>query len=76
MKSPTSATRRWACEYYARLAQDPQNERLACDIRLRAERKAGQLLRDIERAERGRPEKTSNRATLSDLGISRDQSCR
>ena len=43
-----------ACEYYARLAKDPQNERLACDIRLRAERKAGQLLREMERAERGR----------------------
>ena len=28
------------------LAKDPQNERLACDIRLRAERRAGHLLRE------------------------------
>jgi hypothetical protein len=49
--------------------------RRAREIRLRAERKCGQMLADsIERADRGRPSKTSGEPTLSDLGISRDQS--
>jgi len=30
----------------------------------------------MDRAEKGRPEKTSERTTLSDLGITRDQSSR
>jgi hypothetical protein len=47
-----------------------------CEIRLCAERKAGELLRHMDRAEKGRPEKTSERTTLSDLGITRDQSSR
>jgi hypothetical protein len=40
----------------------------------RAERKAGELLAQVERAERGRPVKRSDVTTLSDLGITRDQS--
>jgi hypothetical protein len=48
---------------------------LACEIRLRAERKAGQLLQDMDKL-KGRPKKASTDTTLSDLGISRDQSSR
>jgi hypothetical protein len=75
-----------ACETYAKLAKDPQNERLACDIRLRAERRAGQLLREMEKAKGARlngrdpggafrqsPDTTAEK-TLADLGISKDQS--
>jgi hypothetical protein len=64
-----------ALEMYARLAQNTEAERQACEIRLRAERRMGQLLRDMEK-ERGRPAKASRRATLSDLGVSRNQSSR
>jgi hypothetical protein len=47
-----------------------------CEIRLRAERKAGELLRQMEKAKGGNPN-LSHRptgSTLSDLGITRDQS--
>lgn len=64
-----------AMEAYFRQAKNPEPERRACEIRLRAEKKAGQLLAVMERAERGRPsEQMSSRPTLSDLGVSRDQS--
>lgn len=64
-----------AIEMYTRQAQNTEAERQACEIRLRAERRCGELLSgEVERAERGRPAKTSNDTTLSDLGISRDQS--
>ena len=39
-----------ALEAYYRVAKNPQPERLACEIRIRAERKAGQLLARKERA--------------------------
>lgn len=61
-----------ALEHYARQAQNTDAERHACEIRLRAERKAGQLL--TKGLKNGRPEKVSPEATLSDLGITRDQS--
>ena len=64
-----------AIEMYARQAQNVEAERQACEIRLRAERKCGELLAgDIDRAGRGRPSKMSDDTTLSDLHISRDQS--
>ncbi len=60
-------------------------ERWACEIRLRAERKAGQLLAKMEKAKRG-PDKngsgqrsrraTSDAKTLSEMAISKDQSSR
>src|SRR3954464_5379765 len=62
-----------AIEMYARLAQNVETERRACEIRLRAERRAGQLLRDMEKL-KGRPGKASSATMLSDLGISYDQS--
>ena len=64
-----------AIEVYARQAKNTEAERQACEIRLRAERKWGQL-RDSEVAPQGRP-KTSDDArfrTLADLGVSPDQS--
>ena len=57
-------------------AKNTEAERRACEIRLRAERKAGQLLSKMERAKRGRPAKTSDATTLNDLNITRDQSSR
>jgi hypothetical protein len=62
-----------ALEYYARQSQNVEAERQCCEIRLRAERKAGQLLRQMEKL-KGRPHKASNVTMLSDLGITRDQS--
>jgi hypothetical protein len=64
-----------AIEMYARQAQNTEAERQACEIRLRAERKCGQMLGEqLDRSGRGRPEKVSDEATLSDMRISRDQS--
>ena len=64
---------------YARQAKDGQIIEWATDIRLRAERKAGQLLKDMaESGERpiNRPEKGSQPVTLYDLGVSKMQSSR
>lgn len=64
-----------AWEVYSRQARNTEAERRACMVRLRAERKAGELLKQIDRAGRGRPsDKTSAGPTLSELGVSRDQS--
>jgi hypothetical protein len=71
-----------AIEVYARQAKSTEAERQACEIRLRAERKVGQLLREREMA-RGAAEAGTNRGTtrsdhptasLSDLGITKQQS--
>lgn len=62
-----------ALEAYFRQAKNTEAERRACEIRLRAERKAGALLSEMEKL-KGRPEKASTATTLSDLGVSRDQS--
>jgi phage N-6-adenine-methyltransferase len=71
-----------ALEYYARQAGDTEAERRCCEIRLRAERKAGQLLTDMPKDKGGRPEKNlsfdptgfRDVKTLADLGVTRDQS--
>lgn len=42
--------RAMAIEAYARQAQNTDAERKACEIRLRAERRTGELLRDLPRA--------------------------
>lgn len=67
-----------AFEHYARQAKNPEPERRACEIRLRAERKAGQLLKETDRAEgnRGPVSTGTTPPTLTDMGISRDQSSR
>jgi hypothetical protein len=75
-----------ALEHYARQAQNTDAERRAAEIRLRAERKAGQLLAAMPKAKGGGEEgvgrggakngvaRDDSIKTLSDLGISRDQS--
>ena len=74
-----------ALEAYAKQARNTEAERRACEIRLRAERKAGELLSKMEKAPRG-PDKngsgqrsqrgTSDIPTLPELGISKQQSHR
>jgi len=54
-------------------AKNTEAERRACEIRLRAERKAGALLASMD-LRPGRKSKRSNDTTISDLGISKDQS--
>ena len=66
-----------ALEVYAAQANNRDAERKACEIRIRAERRTGELLKEMagtgERAN-GRPKKASESATLSKIGITRDQS--
>lgn len=68
-----------AWEEYSRQAKNVDAERRACDIRLRAERKAGQILRNMEKAKGGKPNRRGDRSgnkTLKQLGVSKDQSKR
>jgi hypothetical protein len=78
-----------ALEVYARQAKNTDAERKACDIRIRAERRAGKLLKELAEAEL-RATKSHGGAniatvspwatpvaqpqTLADLGVTRDQS--
>lgn len=67
-------------------AQNQEAERKACEIRIRAERRAGEILRDMEKAKgvlrrgqelpRSHNETTERPKTLSDLGINKTQSSR
>lgn len=78
-----------AVRTYARLAGDLQLQNQACEIRIRAERRAGQLLLDMEKNPgtrgAGRPRKDGSRITqsrastanppkLDEIGITKDQS--
>ncbi|HTR24859.1 MAG TPA: hypothetical protein VMI10_12845 [Terriglobales bacterium] len=69
-----------AVRVYARQAGDFELQNKAAEIRLLAERRAGQLLVDMQVSgerqakERGRPKKVSSPTTLPKLGITRDQS--
>lgn len=69
-----------ALERYARQAKNFEAERQACEIRLRAERKVGQILHAMEKHKGGRPSETPSTtkgvSTLADLGISEGQSHR
>lgn len=77
-----------ALEVYARQARNVDAETKACEIRLRAERRCGQLLRDREMAKgaQGNPggqgakivpsQDDSAQKPLADLGISHTQSSR
>jgi transcriptional regulator with XRE-family HTH domain len=67
-----------AIEVYARQAKNTEAERQACEIRLRAERKAGQLSRELEKAQGHRSDLTlldrpTKSEALSKAGISREQ---
>lgn len=65
---------------YAKQAGDFGLQNQAAEIRIRAERRAGELLVDMQTSgerqakERGRPTKVSSPTTLPKLGITRDQS--
>jgi hypothetical protein len=67
---------------YAKQAGDYELQNRAAEIRLRAERRAGELLVDMQKTgqrqakESGRPRKVSSPTTLSSLGIKRDHSSR
>src|SRR5262245_21064880 len=74
-----------AFEAYAKEAKNAEAERKAREIRLRAERRAGQLLKqmksdgqratarqNLKRGPKSSP--TTSEATLKDLGVTRDQS--
>jgi hypothetical protein len=71
-----------ALEHYSRLAHNVEAERQCCEIRLRAERKAGKLLQQMEKAKGGRPPKNPSNGTrgfdepktLDKMGITYDQS--
>ncbi len=72
-----------ATQVYARQAQNVEMERQACEIRLRAERRVGQLLKGMDKAKGGGDQKsadhryqddTGDRETLADLGLSKKQS--
>ena len=73
-----------ALEKYMAQAENLEAERQACNVRLRAERRCGEILKAMkangERASRGNPSgKTNverNDITLADLNISRDQASR
>jgi hypothetical protein len=70
-----------AIEVYARQSNNIEAERQACEIRLRATRRLGVLLEARAKAKGGQPKNPSRGAstspkTLSDLGISYDQSAR
>ena len=58
------------------LGLELQNQ--AAEIRLHAERKAGDMLREMQKHKGGRPSKTGNTLlpVLEDLGITKIQSCR
>jgi hypothetical protein len=70
-----------ALEAYAKQANNMEAERQCALIRVRAERKCGQMLRDTEKAPAGRPKESvepddqlTTPKTLSDIGITKDQS--
>jgi hypothetical protein len=70
-----------AIEVYARQAKNTEAERQACEIRLRAERKAGQLLAEMDKQKAapgnqytGPLPHGDGSKTLADLGISHNQS--
>ncbi len=75
-----------ALEKYAQQALNDEAERKACEIRLMAERKAGQLLKQMTKTKGGSPTGSNQHAkkrnrlsgttgsSLSDMGVSKDQS--
>jgi len=52
--------RAMALEYYARQAQNVENERKAAEVRIRAERRAGVLLKEMEKTPGARTDLTSS----------------
>jgi hypothetical protein len=68
-----------AIEVYARQAKNTEAERQACEIRLRAERRWGQLYKSSEKAKNQHDAplaRNEGHRTLADMGVSYDQSSR
>jgi hypothetical protein len=64
-----------ALQLYARQAKDTELEFYAAEIRVRAERKAGEMLRDKDsRAKPGQYQQESSPVTLAELNISKNES--
>jgi len=69
-----------AMQAYAKQANDPKMENWAAEIRVRAERRAGKLLKEMEKDKGGRPGKTPTNlegvsaTSLKDLGVTYKQS--
>ena len=65
---------------YARQAMDTELIQYATEIKVRAERRRGELLRDSatrgERSTGGKPSNDATVTTLADIGLTRDQSSR
>ena len=67
---------------YARQAKDSQLIEYATEIKVRAERRAGAMLTESAAngtratASKGRPSEVSNASTLTEIGITRDDSSR
>ena len=79
MKSKRFATVREPSKYYVQQARNTDAERKASEIRIRAERRAGQLLIEMKKngqRDAGGRGKIESRSTtqLKDIGITRDQS--
>ena len=62
----------FAVEAYARQAKNTEAERRACEIRLRAERKTGQLLSQMEKGKGGRPKNSQQPAGSLYADVKRD----
>jgi N6-adenosine-specific RNA methylase IME4 len=71
-----------AIRVYARQANDTEMQNWAVEIKLRAERRAGELIKQqqdigaLASKEKGRPRKCREVTTLKSVGISRDQSAK
>ena len=65
---------------YGRQAKDIELMQYATEIKVRTERRCGELLRDSaargERSTGGKPSNDATVTTLSDIGLTRDQSSR
>ena len=73
----TAGDKALALERYAQQAMNTDAERQACEIRIRAERRCGEMLPDVlEHGGDRKSESRSHDATLNKLGISKQQSSR
>lgn len=66
-----------ALQVYAKQAKDPELFRWVTEIRVRAERRTGELLRDMDKHRGGNPNLSSRDdglKTLANLGVTRDES--
>jgi 16S rRNA G966 N2-methylase RsmD len=66
-----------ACRKYAKQAGESlKGQNMLAEIKIRAERRAGQMLKDMENVKPGRPKKGNTMLPLSEIGITKIQSSR